>query len=313
MDELCVIKPIAKPRPHGHSAKPRCGPCQRFKFLTTPTCLSLAPPRVQGFLIHNSVLGSAGMRSQHLQDLDKPPCPRAAHSSAKLQVMRFVYDKIAALPKFLPSEPEQDKRSGDLTVQSTSALGAVSKTHFVYTWLQHSQNFAASLTGTTSLDHRAVEAPQSSTASCGCGFYQCCMHCSPQEVAARDLHRTVYGDKELRRLYHVLTGLSMDDRASRASTAEAPSIAMPSINGLWRRRRQLVVDLPARVVSKLVRQRLLAPALARRAFSIILASWRRGQRAQGAGAVNCLRIRLNLLLKLRVQSGRISKVNRSGS
>ena len=134
-----------------------------------------------------------------------------------------------------------------------------------------------------------------------------------QEVAARDLHRTIYGDKELRRLYHVLTGLSMDDRASRASTAEAPSIAMPSINGLWRRRRQLVVDLPARVVSKLVRQRLLAPALARRAFSIILASWRRGQRAQGAGAVNCLRIRLNLLLKLRVQSGRISKVNRSGS
>ena len=186
-----MIEPIAKRRPHGHSAKPRSGPCRRFKFLTTPTCLSLAPPRVQGFLIHNNVLGSAGMRS-HPQVLDKPPCPRTAHSSDKLRVMRFVYDKIAARPKFSPSEPEQDKRYGGLTVQSISALGAVSKTHIVYTWLQHSQNFTASLTGTTSPDHRAVAAPQSSTASCGCDFYQCCMHCSPQKVAALErftLHR----------------------------------------------------------------------------------------------------------------------------
>ena len=314
MIELCMLDPIVKPRPQGHPANPRCGPCQRFKFLTTPTCLSYAPPRVQGFLIHNAVFESAGMQSQHRQDFGetRAPCPRAARPSAKLQAMRFVYDKIAtALPRSSSSEPEQDERSGVLNFQSTSALGAISKARFVHSWLQDSPKFADCLAGTTSSDHRAVQAPESSMAPCGCGFYQCCMYCSPQEVAVRDLHRTVYGNKELRRPFAVMAGFSTNDRASKASTTEAPSIARPGLNGLRRRSRHLVVDLPARVVSRLVRQRLLSPALARRAFSIILASWRRGQRTQGA--VNSLRVRLNLLLKLRVQSGRVLKAKRLGS
>ena len=41
-----MVEPIGKPHPQGHPANPRCGLCQRFKLLTTPTCFSHAQRRV---------------------------------------------------------------------------------------------------------------------------------------------------------------------------------------------------------------------------------------------------------------------------